>query len=360
MKELYLVMLLLGLLLSLFGWLRGLVLINSLLAVIIVYIFSIFIGFRSESSGVDTASYLNYFNSLKKNENTNFSFEIGFEYFSYYLSQITTGDIYIFLLSFIQLMFITLSAKNLNIKNIIIVPILYLSFLPGLDMLTNGIRGGSAIAIGLPLLMITVIKRNRLAPLNFLPMLFHASYGIISLISLFTNSFSSVRNNKIIFIASILFFCTWLIIEPYFILEKVNFLSGSFSVFGKLVRYLLIEKELMSSSVKLYFILLSLSFSFFYFYIINSCTKAKQDILLNKLAFITLVGQLVYAFVSFGEYSYRFMFLVYPLQIILTAYILDNYVSGLRRLFFLILFVLTGSVITYSSNTFQSFELLNL
>ncbi|GAA0815291.1 hypothetical protein GCM10009111_13380 [Colwellia asteriadis] len=129
---------------------------------------------------------------------------------------------------------------------------------------------------------------------------------------------------------------------------------------GRLIRYLIIEKELMSLTVKLYFMLLSIFLSSIYFFALKFNEKAKDDNILTRMAFITLSVQFVYALFSFSEYSYRFMFLAFPLQVLMFSYILDKYFSGTIRSLIVFSVCLLGIISTYSTKTFSSFILLDL
>jgi len=360
MTSLYLVLLITALLIGSFGWSKNLTKLNTTLTWLFLYLFSIFIGFRSLNSGVDTISYFNYFNAILLGEQTDFSFEKGFELFTYVLTVIGNAEFYVFLLSFLQLLLLLISARILKIKNNLIVLVLFLSFLPGLDMLTNGVRGGLALALGLPILIITAVNRNKFKILNFIPMIIHSSYGIIALISLLINKFSSVKLNIFLFIANIILFAMWLILTPLSLLGYLETFSSDSGLIGKLVRYLLIDKQLMSLSVKLYFMFVSISFSVIYFLCLKLNRAVYSDVRLTRIVFITLAGQFLYALISFSEYSYRFMYLVYPLQILMLSYVVDKYMSGSARNILIFFICALGISLTYSTKTFYSFELLSL
>lgn len=360
MSIIYLLLLVLALLLSGFGWSEKIRKLNAPLSWFFIYVFAVLIGFRSRYSGVDTMSYFNYFNDISLNQNPDDSFELGFTSFTYLMTLITSVEIYIFLLSFFQLFFLYLSCRLLKIENKLLCIVLFIAFIPGLDMLTNGLRGGFSLALGLVILTATVIKHNRLVILNLFPMLLHASYGILTIISLFVKKFSGKKVHILLFVSSLFFFTVWLFINPLSMLGFIEGHSQEVNYLGKLVRYLLIEKELMSLSVKVYFIVLSVLLSCIYFLTLKINGNAKNDEVLSRMAFIILSGQFIYALFSFSQYAYRFMFLVYPLQILMTGYVMDKYFSGLKRNILVFMLLLLGILSTYTTNNFSSFELLSL
>lgn len=360
MTILYLLLLVLALLISGFAWSEKLKKLNPPLSWLFLYIFSVLIGFRDKFSGVDTKAYFNYYNDTKYRITPDFTFEPGFTYLTQLLTEIVNVEVYIFILSFIQLLCMYLAAKLLNINNKLLAVVIFLSFVPGFDMLTNGIRGGVALTTGLFLLVLTVINKNRLAIINFIPAFLHASYAIVALIGLFVKSLAGPRMNIFIFTCSLFFFLLWLAVNPLSLLAVFEDISKQVSYLGRLIRYLIIEKELMSLTVKLYFIILSILFSCIYFITLRYNKLSREDEILTRMAFIALSIQFIYALFSFSQYSYRFMFLAFPLQILMFCYIMDKYYSGVMRQLIVFSVCFLGILSTYSTKTFSSFKLLSL
>jgi hypothetical protein len=294
-------------------------------------------------------SYFNYFNDISSNKAPLYAFEIGFTYFTHLIAELTSVEVYIFLLSFLQLFFLYLSCRLLKIENRLFCIVLFIAFMPGLDMLTNGTRGGFSLALGLLILTITVIRNNKFALLNFFPILLHASYGILSMISLFVKRFSRQKIHVLLFVANLFLFTTWIFINPLSMLGFIEGFSQELNYLGKLVRYLLIEKELMSLSVKIYFIIVSVLLTSIYFLTLMTNEKAKNDEILSRMAFIILSGQFIYALFSFSQFSYRFMFLVYPIQVLMAAYVIDKYFSGVSRNILVFLILIVGVLPTYTT-----------
>jgi len=355
-----LLLLVFALLLSGVGWSEKIKKLNAPLAWLFIYIFSVLIGFRSKYSGVDTKAYFNYYNDIRDRVTPDFVFESGFKFFTQIMTEVVSVEVYVFTLSFIQLLLVYLSAKLLKINNKLLAVVVFISFVPGFDMLTNGVRGGMSLTIGLIILVLTVINRNRFAVLNFFPSLIHASYAIVAIISLFVRRFSGRKINTLIFAFSLCFFALWLVVNPLSLLNAFEDVSKQVSYLGRLVRYLIIEKELMSLTVKLYFTVLSISFSCLYFFTLKKDERARDDKVLTRMAFIALSIQFVYALFSFSQYSYRFMFLAFPLQILMFSYIMDKYFSGVARNLIVLLICILGILSTYSTKSFSSFKLLSL
>lgn len=363
MNLIYIILIVLALIIAGFGWSERLKKINAPLSWFFIFIFAVLIGFRSSDSGVDTIAYYNYFYDIKYRITPYYTFESGFIFFTEFMTKITNVETYVFTLSFLQLLCIYLSAKRLNINNKLVAIVLYLSFIPGFDMLTNGLRSGLALSVGLLILVCTTIYSNRYVLLNMFPILMHTSYTIITIISFFTKRFSGYKMNYFIFISSITFFVLWLVVNPIIIVsffENISSQASAFGRLGRIVRYLIIEKELMSFTVKLYFMILSLFFSFLYFYTSKKQANARNDEVLTRMAFLALSIQLVYALCSFSQYSYRFMFLAFPLQALMFCYIMDKYYSGVMRSIIVLAVCFLGVLSTYSTKTFSSFKLLNL
>ncbi len=359
----YILLLVLALLISSFGWSNKLNKLTAPFAWFFIYAFAILIGFRSAESGVDTIAYFDYFYDIKYRIPPYYTFEPGFIFFTEFMTKFSSVEVYVFTLSFIQLFFIYLAAKRLGINNKLVAVIVYLSFIPGFDMLTNGLRSGFALGIGLLILTSTVIYKNKYVLANILPVFMHTSYTIITLVSLFVKKFSGHRINTLIFSSSLFFFCIWLVVNPVVIVnffESISSQANTFGRLGRIVRYLIIEKELMSFAVKLYFIVLSLFFSCIYFYTLKHAPSAKEDNVLTRMAFLALSIQLIYALCSFSQYSYRFMFLAFPLQALMFCYIMDKYYSGALRSLIVFIVCFLGVLSTYSTKTFSSFKLLDL
>src|SRR5690606_2334861 len=117
-------------------------------------------------SGVDTPAYIAYF---RGDELTPRQFEIGFALFTQVFRVFGSAEWYIWGIAMVQVLSMALAARLLGIRNLAVVLIAYIAFLPGLDMLTNGMRNGLALTLGMPILIATTINRASMRLFNFLP-----------------------------------------------------------------------------------------------------------------------------------------------------------------------------------------------
>ncbi|MFY8273986.1 EpsG family protein [Pseudoalteromonas sp. SSDWG2] len=345
-------------LLASFGWSIKVSRINSTLSILFITFYSTFIGFRSSISGSDTLSYINYFEDIKHGNSPAFGFEIGFELLTRFFVLFDRVDIYIFFLTFSQMLLVYVAACTLKLKNKILVLILYVCYLPGLDMLSNATRGGLALSLGLPILVFTVVRNRGSRVFNFLPLMFHSSYLILAINGLLSKRFSGYRLNFFLFSFSIFFFIFWLVFPPELIVRIADGFSKEGSNVGKFARYLLLERELLSFVVKMYFVFVSVVFSLFYISFSFVNRKIIEDDYLSRLAFVVMSTQLLYAVVSFSEYSFRFMYLAYPIQVLMVCYIFENYFRTIYRPFWAFLLAFLGFSMTYTTKTFGAYELL--
>lgn len=327
------------------------------LSILFVFIYSVFIGFRSIDSGVDTSAYYDFF-LLTHKQGLQDQFEIGFNYLVYISSLFMSVEVFIFLLSFIQLVFIVLSAHLLGIKNTVLVVVLFVAMLPGLDLLTNGLRSGFSLSIGILLFVLLIRSSTILKTLNGIPILFHNSYFFLAFFSL-VPVFSAKSICRVICLSYILFFL-WFFLEPTPLLLLIEGYSQGIGVVSRLVRYLIIEKELMSSSVKFYFIAVSCMFSTFFLVAVKREMSITRDRKALSLLTVAVLMQLVFACVSFSEYAFRFMLAGFPIQVLCYSYILEKCFTVEKRMIFALVFIIANLLITYSTATYTRFELIRL
>lgn len=333
--------------------------INISLSLIFVLIFSCLFGFRTFDSGVDTQSYVDYFQSISRSETPEFSFEIGFKFLTSVLSLLIEDYLYIYLVTLLQLLFLLIAGLLLRVKNVSLLILLYVSFLPGFDMLTNGVRSGLALSFGLCLFAFIARANHKFinAVIGFAPSLLHASYLIVYILSLFSYGVNSLRKINYILFFSIFISLSFVFIDDAFILEILAPFTSDYGLISKLIRYALIEKELMSLSVKLYFLFLSISLSLLNFWLINK-RSIKSDVSI-KLYSISVLLFLSYSLLSFSEFSFRFMFLAYPFQIVLLSFLIENSIIQRYEKVILMSLLFFSIFITYSTDTFSKFKFFN-
>lgn len=352
------VLLLEGLLLvSSLLWLRKSGIHHAMAAGMSIFIVCAFIGLRSATSGVDTFDYYTYFTSP---DIADHGFEPGFVAITKVLRFILSVELYFLFIVFLQGVSLVLAGRMLGIRNDALVLIAFLSFIPGLDLFSNAIRNGLALTVGMPLLVGTAITGGRFRYLNLLPAAIHLSYGLISVMSFSISRFASVKTNVILFVLSVLFCFIGFALSPSVLAGYLESVPKSYVGIGELAKYMLIDNELLSDAVKIYFIVISLLFSFFYFVVLGLRKTSRQDVVLTRLAYGSLSIQLCYMIVSFSEYAFRFMFIAYPLQILMFVYIAERYVHVVWRIPMVVLVLAVNIAATYSTNTYATYQLLDI
>lgn len=327
------------------------------LSLIFIYLVSLILGLRGEFSGVDTHGYIEFYKNLLIRPSDFFQqFEFGFYYFSLVTTVFNSYEAYIFIITVIQLVLMYASIKLLGCRNSILPLVMYVAFVPGLDMLTNGIRGGLALATA----CFCIVFSLRYNILNRISSIIACSIHYSILIVLFVQFISCfkirykllVRLNLLVF----LFFLFWRVIDVSQFLAILDSYTKGYSVFSKFVRYMVIDKQLMDESVKLYFMAVSTLLSLIILYLSRTIQNIENDIIFIRLFYISTLLSLLYAAVSFSEYAYRFMFLAYPFQILLIAYLFEKMKSAVRTQCLLYVMVFIMTMITYTTRTYNSFE----
>ena len=349
--------------------LEGLLLVTSLLwlrkggvhyaiaAGISIFVICSFIGLRSTTSGVDTFDYYTYFTSKDVVDQ---GFEPGFVFITKVLRFVFSAELYFLFIAILQGAALVLAGRMLGIKNSALTLIAFLSFIPGLDLFSNAVRNGLALTIGMPLLVGTAITGRRFKYLNLLPATIHLSYGLISAISFTVRRFASVKSNVILFVFSILFCFLGFRLSSAMLASHLDSVPKGYVGISQIIKYMLLENELLSDAVKLYFAVVSLLFSIFYFIVLGVDKASRQDIVLTRLAYVSLSIQLCYMIVSFSEYAFRFMFIAYPLQILMFVYVAERYIKVVWRVPIVILVLTVNIAVTYSTNTYATYQLLDI
>ncbi|GGZ00473.1 hypothetical protein GCM10007169_16730 [Shewanella fodinae] len=310
---------------------------------------------------MDTHGYVEFYNNLLVRPSDFYQqFEPGFYYFSLATTVFDSYEAYIFLITAFQLVLMYVSIKLLNCRNAILPLAMYVSFVPGLDMLTNGIRGGLALSIAC--FCITFSLRFNI--LNRISVIIASSVHYSILIVLFVQFISSfklkykllVRLNVLVFFI----FLFWRVMDVSQLLAILDSYTKGYSVFSKFVRYLVIEKQLMDENVKLYFMVVSLLLSVTILYLSKMVQHIEEDNIFIRLFYISTLLLLLYAAVSFSEYAYRFMFLAYPFQILLIAYLSERTKCPVKTQCLLYAMALAMAMVTYTTKTYSSFEFFQI
>ncbi|MDX1303674.1 EpsG family protein [Photobacterium sp.] len=356
----FILILILGLMSSLYRVEHSSRIITPLLFVITI---SFFIGFRSEFSGVDTQTYIKIFYQAVESNELVLNYELFFSLIIYLSSQFLSVEMYLFFIAFFSFLGLLIAARMLNLSNATVFIVVFLAFLPGLDLVTNGIRNGLSLTLGLPFFVYAMIvnKSKRLIPklINITPVFFHYSYIPIFFMGFISRKLINYKLSIILILISIVFFTTWIIIPADLIQGIARPYTSLPDPFGKLARYIILEKQIMSEGVKAYFYVVSLLLTLITAIpLLSQPHTAKKDDRYNRLFFISSLGIMVYSSVYFMGFSYRFMFLFYPIQILAFTYVWDKYVTNQLTRIIIVAFIILNFLVTYSTSTFTEMDLL--
>ncbi|RZQ54946.1 hypothetical protein C1E23_01285 [Pseudoalteromonas phenolica] len=328
----------------------------TLASVLLVLV--LFLGFRSINSGVDTPAYYFFYSEVKMFSSNERGFEPGFYYITKLFGELNSFHLLLSFIVFVQVFSVFLSAKLIKINDAILPVMLFVSLLPGFDLMTNGLRQGVSLSVG----MLIVVCGYHLAWVR--PMILSAVFLHKSMLSYILSVFipNAFYNRKFL----------KLIVLSGLIVTLVGFAGSSLgggikfadllplplpgtghSLGTKIDMYLYIEKQLLSQSMKLYFLLLSygLIAPFIYFLF-----KGNDVSVIGRLAFLCLTLQFVFLLIWWTNFAYRFMYLSYIPSILLSVRVVEILQSKVLKLY-LYFFVLLGLFTTYSSKNFASFNL---
>lgn len=327
-----------------------------------VYLFAfLFLGLRDQSSGSDTKNYIDYFLT-----GVSFSqIEPAFDLFTTFLRHLGNWEFYIFFNVAIQLIFISLICKILDIKYKAIVLLAYISFMPGFDMLTNGLRQGLASTVGMLIWVLAFYK-------NYIPKIF------IVFVALFHKSMlayiplyfiSRISNEKILtklilycFSLFVVILMVWHLADSVLnISEYTKYLSfgivGASMTFGeKLNVYLTSEQNILSGIFKYYFLFLVILFQTTYFIIHKKLIYLNEYPSILKLALVFFYLSLTYAITWISPYSFRFMYISYLPGILLSLTLIQKYNSNKIYVITLVL-ILVAAVLIYGSKSYSNFHI---
>ena len=323
-------------------------------------IFSSVIGLRSFESGTDTLVYVSYFNSVDEGVG---DFELLFYYFTLFFAKVSSATTYIFSLSAIPIFLIFFAAMSIKITRPVLIVCLFLCFVPGIDLITNGVRSGLSLSIGLLIAVIFSRYTTQRYLFSFVPIFVHYSYIMVLVVDL-SSKLLSLRTLTIVNILGSLLILFWLLVNAEVVVTYLTDFCFSKSdgisfVIDKLLRYLINQQSFLSQAVFMYFAFLSifLGLANFYFIRVRNVSSNRPSLLLYRLSTILFF---CFALVSFSPFAYRFMFVAYIFQVFLFGYLIDHLVDGdwAKLIYFCLIGVST--VITYTTTTMTEFSFLDL
>jgi hypothetical protein len=331
--------------------------------IILLYLMVLALGFRTIFSGVDTASYYQYYNEVASSGVNTRDYEFGFFGITLLSHYLGGWDFFLAFSVILQLLSVYLAAYFFKIKQPNLAVFLYVALLPGFDLLTNGLRQGIALSVGSVFLVLS-LYRNNLKLFNLIAIAFHKS----TIVYIF--SFFMPKNEKIniSYIKALLILGVVVVVIGYmgsFLDGSIKFedilplpLIGTNHTLGaKIDMYLYIEKQLLSESMKAYFLVLSYIILFPFIYGIFFKPHLVKSVL--SFGLFCLCLHFIFLLIWWTNFAYRFMYISYIPSVLL--FVKCTELIGLKRLrYYMFLILVFGILSTYGSNNFSSFSLLNL
>ncbi|MFA5993834.1 MAG: EpsG family protein [Parcubacteria group bacterium] len=328
-----------------------------------VYLFTFFfLGLRDEYSGTDTKGYVDYFLTGAAVFGDP---EPAYEIFTKVLREIGNWEFFLFANVAIQLVFISLICSILDFKNKAIVLLAYISFMPGFDMLTNGLRQGLAVTFAILVWAASFYKSYIPKISIFSVILFHKS--MLAYIPLYF--ISRIKSEKnITFLINFFFFLFLFFIVMWHVVGTMFDMSlfidyFSFSIYGtsltfgeKMNVYMTSEQDMLLGVLKYYFLLVIIIFQVTYFLLIKHFTFSKNYSHILKLGFLFFYLTLVYSLSWESPFSFRFMYVSYLPGLLLSLSLIQKYNKN-EYYFIAMFFILLSAVMTYGSNTYSKFHI---
>lgn len=314
------------------------------------------IGLRSFDSGTDTLAYVRYFESIDTNA---IQLEPIFYLYTLFFNFIGSETVYIFSLSILPLVFIHYSCIALNVDRPVLVICLFLSFVPGIDLITNGLRQGLALTM---LLVVVAIASHRPVMRTFLygiPVLIHFS-GIMVMIADLTSRRMGTRIVSAVFVLACISILSWQVISANFLVDILTgFLGTSFPIIEKLIRYLINTKSILSNTVYLYFLGTSAFLACAIAFLYKELDQPRGPSLevFYRISVFLFLG---FGLVSFSAFAYRFMFIAFVFQVVTLGVLMDwRGEHAITKTLYLFL-ISAGSAITYTTNTMANSTFLDV
>jgi hypothetical protein len=325
--------------------------------IFLIYAFvSLSLGLRSNSSGRDTQGYVTSFSFIEVGGYSGYdpTWELLYNLLSHSISILELGSIFLLVNVLIQLVLVHASAIYVGIKNTPLTLFMYISLMPGFDMLTNGMRQGISVPIGLFISLI--ILSNRIYfPISALYFILHKSL----LYNLLIAALTMLQHKYYITVARFLLLVSVLLMVMWQFVDASSYVSGfvqlidlqlnesAQTVGQKASSYLLTQNDLLSPIIRLYFVIIYVAFVLSAYYI-----SFKTQVDDGKLLLIVAALSLPYALLYDGSYSYRFLYMFYLPALL---YLLLSFENSKIKWALLLISILFG-VLTYGSNTYRSFE----
>ena len=316
-------------------------------------LFFLVFGLRSVDSGVDTFGYRNSFDSGLVGEDV--SSDLGFQIVADFVSLFSKDSkVFVLVLFLMQYAILICACATLKIRSLAYYLVVFILFLPGFDLFSNTVRQGVSVAFGF--LAIALILRRRFVasfPVLVLACGLHSSAFMYFL--LYPLLFSTRRALHFGFYAiPVVFFST-----NYVDLSLASFLNslGLPGLLGDLVAKLYNYESYvdgrMSGSIKLYLFLV------FYLPLVGVFSFLYKDKPFEAfdvvLGFYVLV-LLVYAVISKGTFSFRLLYLIYPVCVLFICCLVERMSFGWRT--GLSMYVIGSGVLVLNATHMGAYKVL--
>ncbi|WP_265767999.1 EpsG family protein [Fodinibius salsisoli] len=332
----------------------------------IIFFAFLFLGLRDQYSGTDTIEYVNHFQEIGATSSFRNSWDFLYNSFAFTISQIGGKNFFIASNVLVQLCLILGIVSIIGIKNRSLVLLVYISFYPGFDMLTNGLRQGLSSCVALLIFVLAFHKRKIPKVVSLAIVLGHKSTLLYPIYYFWEKVLDKDRILKLIRYATYIFgalIVTWQLIDfssflsPFFKSIQIPLMDSVFGLGTKLNTYLTSEKDILSWIYRYYFLVI-LIFFLSHFYLLKSKVRLPLKKLPNMSIWgLTFLLSLIYALVWISPFSYRFMYTAYLPALVASINSLD--IIGEKKYYvFYLLVTLLVAILTYGSNTYSNFKLI--
>lgn len=339
---------------------------DYLLSIAIIFFAFLFLGLRDQYSGTDTITYVRQFQEIGVGSTFKDSWDFLYNGFAYIISQFGGKNLFIASNVLIQLVLVFGITYTLNLNNKSLVLLAYLSFYPGFDMLTNGLKQGLSSSLAL-LIFILAFDKRKIPKISSLVIIgFHKStlfYPVYYFMEKFLTKDRIVKLTKYSPYLFVVLLITYELVNYSNLLKlifneiQIPLLDSTLAFGTKLNIYLSTEESILSPIYRYYFLAI-LIFFLSHFYLL----KSKFSMSLNKLPnlkiwILTFLLSLIYAMVWISPFSYRFMYTAYLPALVASATSLT--IIGERKYYIIYLIVvLLTAILTYGSNTYSNFRFI--
>ena len=318
--------------------------------ILVLLVLTLLIGLRTIESGPDTEAYRYFFESVNAGKELEFD-DIGFIGLAYFINAFTSDSkVFIIFVFLIQFLLIFLSLQKLDVKNISLFIMTFVFLMPGFDLITNTIRQGLSITIGMLAITYYLRTKIKLSIVVFLcSMLVHTSSILFLFIFLFRSSIWNKLFNKLIFLSIVTFVLSnFLNASVAEFMHSLNFPGTLGLLANKLYNYEAYNDGRLSGLYKVYFFVLYVFPVYLYVNHPSGRDKIKRDRNNSSMIAFYLFILLIYAVISKGTFSFRVLYVIYPILICILTQLYFIYGKKYRALFSLAVLI-SGLLVLDSS-----------